>query len=104
MGFWNRFYYGIDENSVKRASEEVAYQIRNISKEAFRKGDIRTRGVIFNGYGYGWNVSYNESNYTYSLYIENEITNDSWNRTFKHHVPEWALYDFFIEICKSYRS
>ena len=90
MGFWNRFYYGIDENSVKRASEEVAYQIRNISKEAFRKGDIRNRGVIFNGYGYGWNVSYNESNYTYSLYIENEITNDAGTRTFKHHVPEWA--------------
>ena len=30
MGFWNRFYYGIDENSVKRASEEVAYLNKEI--------------------------------------------------------------------------
>lgn len=100
MGFLNRFWYNIDETSVKKAVDEVVNEIRTTPKKVLESSGIKNRLVKFNGLYYSWSVVYNKPTDTYHFYIETDVDFCSWDRKYKYGVHKSDLYSLFIEICK----
>ena len=100
MGFWNRFWYNIDETSVKKAVDAIVLEIDTTPMKVLESSGINNKPVKFNGLYYSWSVVYNKPTDTYHFYIETDVDLCSWDRKYKYGVHKSDLYSLFIEICK----